>query len=92
MHASPASGRTDVGVGGECPARRAPRGGGWRGWRGREGQERGGGARGCLDEGSEVCPQLACAFRRALAESEESPLPFTECAAMEVGRAKCAQN
>ena len=48
------------------------------------------GARGFLYEGREVCPQLAYASRRAVAESEEGPLPFTECAAAEVGREEAA--
>ena len=57
------------------------------GWRGRVGQG-GGGACGFLDEGGEVCPQVAGAFRRASTESEESPLPVTEGAAVKVGREK----
>ena len=88
--ASPACERTDVGVGREVPARGAPRGGGGSGKRGREGHRRVGGARGVLDEGREVCPQLSYTFRRPVAESEEGPLPFTECAAAEVGREEAA--
>ena len=49
-----------------------------------------GGAPGFLDEGRELGPQLAGAVRRAVAESEECPLSFTECAAAEVGREEAA--
>ena len=57
---------------------------GWRPWMAWTEEE--GGARDVLDEGCKVCPQLMCTCRRALAESEESPLPVTECAAVEIGR------
>ena len=77
-----------AGFRGGCPARRAPRRGGGSGWRGREGQ--GGGGAPVASLTSEVCPQVAGAFRRALAGSEESPLPVTEGAAVQVGREKAA--
>ena len=90
VHAAPEGEGTGAGVKGGFPARRAPRrGGGWK-WQGLEGHGGWGGARGFLDESYEVCPQVAGAFRRALAEEEESPLPVTEGASVKVGRKEAA--
>ena len=72
------------GVRGGVPAHGAPRRGGG-GGRGRGDQGGVGGVRGILNEGGEACPKMADAFRRALAEREEGPLPVPECAAVEVG-------
>ena len=58
------------GVLGGVPARGAPRRGGGGGCRGRGSQGGGGGVRAVLNDGGEACPEVADAFRRALAERE----------------------